>query len=208
MNTGSNFDYSFRVILVGNAASGKSTMLMRYAENEYKNNYQATIGIDFKVKTLMADGKTVKLQIWDTAGQEAFRTVTCSYYKGASGVVVCYDVTDRSTFNALDGWFEEMEKYCSQNVSKILVGTKIDMGESSRQVSYEEGAEVAKKLGIKFYESSSKDNININEAFDQITREMLSKVKATPKNSNEGQKDKVRLNSQKNGGSKNSGGCC
>ena len=97
-----------------------------------------TIGVDFKIRTIDVDGKTIKLQIWDTAGQERFKTITSSYYKGAHGIIVTYDITDRESFTAVQTWMGEVEKHASDNISRILVGNKCDL-EDQRAVSFEEG---------------------------------------------------------------------
>lgn len=173
-----NYDYLFRVILIGNAASGKSSILMRFAENEYKGVYQATIGLDFKIKIFEIDGESVKLQIWDTAGQETFRTVTCSYYKGAAGVIIFYDVTDKHSFKAIEGWLEELDKYGSATVARLLVGNKTDL-EGQRQVSYAEGKALADRLGLKFLETSAKLSTNVSESFSEIARLMIANAKTT-----------------------------
>lgn len=185
MMNSTDYDYLFRIILIGNASCGKSSTLVRFVEDDFKGHYQATIGLDFKIKTFSMDGKNIKLQIWDTAGQETFRTVTCSYYKGASGVIIFYDITDKPSFKALKGWFAEMEKYCSESACKILVGNKTDL-ERLRQVPYSEGKTLADELGIKFIEASAKDAVNINEIFQEITREMIKQTKVGSKGFRQG----------------------
>lgn len=93
----------------------------------FTDNFMPTIGVDFKIKTIEVDGKTIKLQIWDTAGQERFKTITSSYYKGAHGIIVVYDITDRESFSAIQNWMGEVEKHASDNISRILVGNKCDL---------------------------------------------------------------------------------
>ena len=142
-----------------------------------------------KIRTIEVDGKTIKLQIvsnlkpfthvqWDTAGQERFKTITSSYYKGAHGIIVTYDITDRESFSAIENWMNEVEKHASDNISRILVGNKSDM-EEARQVSTEEGKELAEHYNVRFLETSAKDCKNVEEAFTMMTREIKSRVAIT-----------------------------
>ena len=124
-------DYLFKVILVGNSGVGKSSLLVRFADDTFTDNFMPTIGVDFKIRNNEVDGKVIKLQIWDTAGQERFKTIISSYYKGAHGIIVTYDITDRESFSAIQTWMAEVEKNCSDNISRILVGNKCDL-ESQR----------------------------------------------------------------------------
>lgn len=114
---------------------GKSCLLLRFSDDTYTDSFISTIGVDFKIRTVELDGKTVKLQIWDTAGQERFRTITSSYYRGAHGIIVVYDVTDKESFENVKSWMAEIERYASDGVSKLLVGNKSDMTEQ-RAVSF------------------------------------------------------------------------
>ena len=134
-----------------------------------------TIGVDFKIRTIDVDTKTVKLQIWDTAGQERFKTITSSYYKGAHGIIVTYDITNRDSFTAVQNWMAEVEKHASDNISRILVGNKSDL-ESARAVSTEEGAELAEHYCVRFLETSAKDSKNVEQAFTLMTREIKNRV--------------------------------
>merc|ERR1712146_664974 len=135
----------FKLLLIGDSGVGKSRLLLRFADDTYTESYISTIGVDFKIRTINLDGKCVKLQIWDTAGQERFRTITSSYYRGAHGIIVVYDVTDRETFNNVKQWLHEIDRYANENVNKLLVGNKCDL-ETRRQVKYENGVELAESL--------------------------------------------------------------
>lgn len=123
-------------------------------------SFLPTIGVDFKIRTFESSGSTVKLQIWDTAGQERFKTITASYYKGAHGIILVYDITDRQSFKDIENWLAEVDKYGNENVVKLLVGNKSDL-EASRQVKAEEGKTLADSLGIKFLETSAKEAVNV-----------------------------------------------
>ena len=121
-----------------------------------------TIGVDFKIRTIESDDKVCKLQIWDTAGQERFKTITSSYYKGAHGIIITYDITDRDSFNAVHNWMQEAEKQSPmESVARILVGNKSDL-EQRRAVSYDEGQEMANHYGVRFLETSAKECKNVD----------------------------------------------
>ena len=159
-----DYDYLFKLLLIGNSAVGKSSLLLRFSDNIFNESFLPTIGVDFKIRTFDLNTKTVKLQIWDTAGQERFKTITSSYYKGAHGIILVYDITDRQSFKDIENWLAEVERHANENVVKLLVGNKCDL-ESARQVSTEEGKEFAESLGIKFLETSAKETTNVDKAF-------------------------------------------
>merc|ERR1712023_164091 len=121
------YDYLFILVLIGDSGVGKSCLLLRFADDTYTDSYISTIGVDFKIRTIELDGKTVKLQIWDTAGQERFRTITSSYYRGAHGIIIVYDVTDKESFQNVKHWLQEIEKYANDGVVMLLVGNKSDL---------------------------------------------------------------------------------
>ncbi|KAJ2053920.1 Ras- protein Rab-1A, partial [Coemansia sp. S155-1] len=135
-------DYLFKLLLIGDSGVGKSCLLLRFADDTYTESYISTIGVDFKIRTIELEGKTVKLQIWDTAGQERFRTITSSYYRGAHGIIVVYDITDNTTFGDVKQWLQEIDRYASEGVNKLLVGNKRDL-EDARQVDYTAAKEFA-----------------------------------------------------------------
>ena len=200
-----DYDYLFKILLIGNSGVGKSSLLLRFSDDTFTGNFMPTIGVDFKIRTLEVDGKTIKLQIWDTAGQERFKTITSSYYKGAHGIIVVYDVTDKESFKNIDTWMNEIEKHASDNVSRILCGNKCDL-DDSRQVSMDEGKELADTYNIRFIESSAKDNANVEEAFTLMTKEIKSRVvhTETKKTTSTGK----RLNTRTASVKKKKDGCC
>ena len=130
----SQYDHFIKLIIIGDTSVGKTSLLLRFAENTFSVQHIATIGIDFKIKNMQVDGKNVKLQVWDTAGQERFRTITSSYYKGANGIILCFDSTMINTFEHLQNWLTQIEQHANDDVLKILVATKWDL-EDKRQVS-------------------------------------------------------------------------
>merc|ERR1712010_195769 len=121
------YDYLFKLLLIGDSGVGKSCLLLRFADDTYAESYISTIGVDFKIRTINLEGKTIKLQIWDTAGQERFRTITSSYYRGAHGIIVVYDITDAESFTNVKQWLNEIDRYANENVNKLLVGNKSDL---------------------------------------------------------------------------------
>ena len=151
-----------------------------------------TIGVDFKIRTIDVDGKTIKLQIWDTAGQERFKTITSSYYKGAHGIIVTYDITDRDSFAKVSEWMSEVDKHSDKNISRILVGNKKDL-EDQREIQYSEAKDLADHFNIRFLETSAKSSFNVEDAFTLMTREIKSKVQLKDGSKPNQQKDRVKL---------------
>ena len=150
------YDYLFKVILIGNSGVGKTCMLSRYIDKVFDSNFLMTIGVDFKVKKLELNCKSIKLQIWDTAGQERFRTINCAYYRGANGIILVYDVSNRKSFEDIRDWLEELDNNCSKETVRILVGNKSDV--EFRSVSIEEAENFAEKYGMSYIETSAKNN--------------------------------------------------
>ena len=177
MSLTQDFDYLFKFLLIGNSAVGKSSLLLRFSDNIFNESFLPTIGVDFKIRTIDLGGKTAKLQIWDTAGQERFKTITATYYKGAHGIILVYDITDKQSFRDIDNWLGEVEKHASENVVKMLVGNKCDL-ESQRQVTYQEGKELADSLGLKFLETSAKDKVNVDQSYLTLVKEIQAKMPA------------------------------
>lgn len=177
------YDYLFKLLLIGDSGVGKSCLLLRFADDTYTESYISTIGVDFKIRTVELDGKTIKLQIWDTAGQERFRTITSSYYRGAHGIIVVYDVTDIESFNNVKQWLHEIDRYASENVNKLLVGNKADLT-SKRAVTFDQGKEFADSLSIEFLETSAKNATNVEKAFMTMAAQIKSRMKAQPTNQN------------------------
>jgi len=153
---------------------GKTCLLLRYANDSFSPTFITTIGIDFKIKNIQLDGKRIKLQIWDTAGQERFRTITTSYFRGAQGILLVYDVTDRSTFMSIRNWISQIQMHADVNVNKILIGNKCDMAD--RVVTTEEGEALAREYNIHFYETSAKQDINVEKAFMTIATDVKNRL--------------------------------
>ncbi|XP_029817761.1 ras-related protein Rab-18 [Manacus vitellinus] len=148
------------------------SLLLRFTDDTFDPELAATIGVDFKVKTISVDGNKAKLAIWDTAGQERFRTLTPSYYRGAQGVILVYDVTRRDTFVKLDNWLNELETYCTRNdIVKMLVGNKID--KENHEVDRNEGLKFARKHSMLFIEASAKTCDGVQCAFEELVEKII-----------------------------------
>jgi len=145
-----DYDYLFKILLIGDSSVGKSSLLLRFSDNTFKEDIMNTIGVDFKIRQFNIKGKVVKLQIWDTAGQERFRTITSSYYRGAHGIIVTYDITDAGTFEGCKRWLNESKKFAAGDVQRILVGNKIDL-EDQRAVQTSTGKAYADEIGVPFF---------------------------------------------------------
>ncbi|KAJ0547398.1 putative small GTP-binding protein [Helianthus anomalus] len=174
-----DYDYLIKLLLIGDSGVGKSCLLLRFSDGSFTTSFITTIGIDFKIRTIELDGKRIKLQIWDTAGQERFRTITTAYYRGAMGILLVYDVTDESSFNNIRNWIRNIEQHASDNVNKILVGNKADMDESKRAVPTAKGQALADEYGIKFFETSAKTNLNVEQVFFSIATDIKQRLAET-----------------------------
>nr|CAB3265351.1 ras-related protein Rab-10-like [Phallusia mammillata] len=169
------YDLLFKLLLIGDSGVGKTCVLFRFSDDAFNTTFISTIGIDFKIKTVELNGKKIKLQIWDTAGQERFHTITTSYYRGANGIMLVYDITNAKSFENISKWLRNIEEHASEDVEKMLLGNKCDM-EDKRMISKERGEQIAKEHGIKFYETSAKNNINIETAFFALATDILHKT--------------------------------
>ncbi|KAK4472938.1 hypothetical protein MN116_002721 [Schistosoma mekongi] len=195
-----DYDYLFKLLLIGDSGVGKSCLLIRFADESFSETYISTIGVDFKIRTIDLDGKVVKLQIWDTAGQERFRTITSSYYRGAQGIIIVYDVTDKTSFINVNSWLREIEQYANSTVNRLLVGNKCDLSKS-RAVDKADAMNFAKEHQMPFLETSAKDAINVEDAFMEMARQIKASTTPMPNMSSS-----VPVNSTQP--VTKSGGCC
>lgn len=161
-----------KILIIGDSGTGKSSLLLRFVNDTFDPDLASTIGVDFKVKTMVIEGKKIKLSIWDTAGQERFRTLTPAYYRGAQGVILVYDVSMPESFEGLDVWLNELDTYATKkNLIKMLVGNKID--KSNRQINRADGLQFARRNSMLFIEASAKTRDGVQEAFEELVHKIL-----------------------------------
>uniref|UniRef100_U5EXH4 Ras-related protein Rab-35 n=1 Tax=Corethrella appendiculata TaxID=1370023 RepID=U5EXH4_9DIPT len=199
-----DYDHLFKLLIIGDSGVGKSSLLIRFSDNTFSGSYITTIGVDFKIRTVVINGERVKLQIWDTAGQERFRTITNTYYRGTHGVIVVYDVTNGESFANVKRWLQEIESNCDV-VNKVLVGNKND-DPQHKVVITEDAQRFANQMDIQLFETSAKDNINVEEMFLSITEQVLRHKKLTQKQIQSEQNNDV-VNLRKSNSKKKSK-CC
>lgn len=173
MNDDENFDFLFKIVLIGDCGVGKTCVVHRFRSGTYVQRYGNTIGVDFAMKTLTIEGKRIKLQIWDTAGQERFRTITQSYYRSANGVIIVYDITKRSSFESVQHWVEEVRRFTAPDIPLLLVGNKCDM-EALREVTKEEANLLVHQIPqfTATLETSAKEDTNVEQAFVTLATTM------------------------------------
>ncbi|XP_059489171.1 ras-related protein Rab-10 [Neocloeon triangulifer] len=169
------YDLLFKLLLIGDSGVGKTCILFRFSDDAFTTTFISTIGIDFKIKTVELRGKKIKLQIWDTAGQERFHTITTSYYRGAMGIMLVYDVANEKSFDNIVKWLRNIDEHANEDVEKMILGNKCDM-EDKRQVAKERGEAIAREHGVRFMETSAKANINIEQAFHELASAILDKT--------------------------------
>uniref|UniRef100_A0A8C1DVG4 Ras-related protein Rab-35 n=1 Tax=Cyprinus carpio carpio TaxID=630221 RepID=A0A8C1DVG4_CYPCA len=172
-----DYDYLFKLLIIGDSGVGKSSLLLRFADNTFSGSYITTIGVDFKIRTVEINGEKVKLQIWDTAGQERFRTITSTYYRGTHGVIVVYDVSSAESFVNVKRWLHEINQNCD-DVCRILVGNKND-DPASKVVETNDAQKFAEQMGIRLFETSAKENINVEDLGEAVAMVLTDITKET-----------------------------
>ena len=163
-----------KLLLIGDSNVGKTSLLLRYLDNTFSDKYITTIGVEFKSKDITLNNNTYKIHIWDTAGQERYKSITRNFYKHAEGIIFVYDITNKTSFSNLKNWISNAENEADFKI--IIVGNKLDM-ESRREVSIEQLKKLAKKKNCKYFETSAKDNINVENLFLSIINEMINNIK-------------------------------
>lgn len=172
VGTGNEYQHLYKILLIGDAGVGKSCLLRQFADSKYDDCLTSTIGVDFKIKTIQLNGKNIKLQIWDSAGQERYRTLASAYYRGAHGVGIVFDVTNEESFQNVPFWLGEVEKNQCVDVRRLLVGNKNDLDEK-RRISYDQAEELASEHNMNYVETSAKTSENVANAFTAVAKEIF-----------------------------------
>ena len=167
-----DFDIKLKIVVLGESMVGKTSFITRFTNDKFGGRYLCTVGIDYQKKIIEKNGKKVLLQIWDTAGQERFRNVTKNYFHTSQGFVLAYDINNKESFEKVQFWIEEIKANAEEKIKCILIGTKCDL--DKREVSEEEGQNLGEQYGYKFLETSAKENINIDETFEELVSEIMN----------------------------------
>ncbi|OQR80324.1 ras-related protein Rab-11A-like [Tropilaelaps mercedesae] len=165
--TEDEYDYLFKVVLIGDSGVGKSNLLSRFTRNEFNLESKSTIGVEFATRSIQVEGKTVKAQIWDTAGQERYRAITSAYYRGAVGALLVYDIAKHITYENVERWLKELRDHADHHIVIMLVGNKNDL-RHLRAVPTDEAKAFAEHNKLSFIETSALDSTNVETAFQQI----------------------------------------
>lgn len=208
------YDYLFKVVLIGDSGVGKSNLLSRFTRNEFNLDSKSTIGVEFATKSIKVDAKTIKAQIWDTAGQERYRAITSAYYRGAVGALLVYDISKQVTFENVERWLKELRDHAEPNIVIMLVGNKSDL-RHKRAVSTETAMAFAENNNLAFIETSALDSTGVEEAFRQIlteiyrliSRKTMADAGAAPSAAIP-QGQNISLNASNAAPEKKAGGCC
>ena len=171
---GKDYDYIFKIVLIGDTCVGKSCILVRFSDDVFVENYVTTIGVDFRFKTMIVKNKIAKIQIWDTAGQERYRSITTAYYRGAAAIIICCDSTNKESFYNINNWIDEIAKYTDKEVDKLVLMNKCDLVEE-RQIDKKDISKFEKENGIKVMEVSAKTGDGIDKAFEYIIEKLIDK---------------------------------
>ncbi|KAG2489602.1 hypothetical protein HYH03_011882 [Edaphochlamys debaryana] len=208
-----DYDYLFKVVLIGDSGVGKSNLLSRFTRNEFSLESKSTIGVEFATRSIQVDGKTIKAQIWDTAGQERYRAITSAYYRGAVGALLVYDITKSVTFENVERWLKELRDHADSNIVIMLVGNKSDL-KHLRDVQTEVAQAFCEREGLSFIETSALESTNVEKAFQQILTEIYHIVSKKVLDSEDNRpkpgegRDVIVIDNQHDDGARKKGGCC
>ena len=172
-----DYDEKIKLMILGDSTVGKTALLRKYCKNDFLGKYVTTVGIDFQMKYIDYNNKKIRLQIWDTAGEERYRVVTKNYFNASDGFIIVYDITSRETFKNINNWIEQITTICGENIKCIIFGNKIDLI-NQRQVQKEEGQKLAQKYKFNFFETSAKNGDNVEEGFKSIINDVMDDIKS------------------------------
>ena len=189
-------DAKYKILILGDSTVGKTCFLTRYTDNTFQEEYLASIGMDYKIKSYeKEDGNSIKLYIWDTAGQDRFRSITRNYYKGADGIILIYDITNEESFNNVKHWINSIKEEAPDKVVIILVGNKVD-DEENRKIKKENGEKISQEFKLPFFECSAKADINVNSAFEALIKKLIE-INPKDKSGDKLKKDKQKVEKKK-----------
>lgn len=194
--------HNYKIIIVGKSSVGKSSLILKFTDDKFTENYLTTIGVDFKFKSFKLKDEAFKLQIWDTAGQERYKTISKTFYRVAHAAIIVFDITSRNSFeNMANMWFPEVENNCDRDVI-VIIGNKSDM-ESQREVSFQEANDFAMKHNCSYFETSAKSGSNVEKVFFEITEVIYAKERMKTNTNKE-----EKLNLENGRQSNENKGCC
>ena len=173
-----NFDHLVKILMIGDSGVGKTCILQRFEKGDFRMNHLPTIAIDFSIKSIHVKGKTLKMQIWDTAGQERYNTLTAGFFKSTHSVLLCFSLTDRSSFDSVHKWMNQINSLAPKEVLIILIGNKADLVDE-RKVTDEEARRLAHEFNIHYFESSAATGQNIEEAFNFAGEKLIEQIDKT-----------------------------
>ncbi|XP_068109627.1 ras-related protein Rab-25 [Hyperolius riggenbachi] len=176
MKEDDEYNFVFKVVLIGESGVGKTNLLSRFTRNEFNHDSRTTIGVEFSTRTMTLDGQLVKAQIWDTAGLERYRAITSAYYRGAVGALLVYDITKHGSYDSIERWLKELYDHADASIIVMLVGNKCDLSDEAREVPAEEAKMYADSNGLLFIETSALDSTNVELAFETILRDIHKRV--------------------------------
>merc|ERR1712151_597467 len=208
------YDYLFKIVLIGDSGVGKSNLLSRFTRNEFNLESKSTIGVEFATRSIHVDNRTIKAQIWDTAGQERYRAITSAYYRGAVGALLTYDIAKHLTYENVERWLKELRDHADANIVIMLVGNKSDL-RHLRAVPTEEAKSYAERNNLSFIETSALDSTNVEQAFTDILTSIYKIVsqkqlesERRPSNKVSGNTVELTVPKSQIQGEKGSNGCC
>lgn len=201
-------DIQYKVVLVGDSGVGKTSLILKFVDNIFNEESVSNMGVDCKTKVITVKGKKVALVIWDTAGQERFRTISGSFYNGAKGIIIVYDITDEESFRSVQIWATEIDRYVqNSDIQQLLVGNKSDLSEK-RAVSKTAAEETAEKIQVKYFETSAKSGENVEKIFETLVQDILEGATEDTRGGASGGSDIIKVSAATQKASPKKKKCC